>query len=113
MKSFLAAAALSVALLMPQFAAAAPGAAPAGVLPAQSAVETVQYGGYCARLRRACEYKFERGQGGEGNCRRYREECSGRAQYCESLRRACVNKDYRGEQGMGNCSRYRAECGGR
>ena len=29
----------------------------------------------CARLRRACEYKGERGQRGEGNCRRYRAVC--------------------------------------
>jgi hypothetical protein len=30
---------------------------------------------YCRRLRRACEYKAERGEMGEGNCRRYRREC--------------------------------------
>lgn len=30
---------------------------------------------YCRRLRRACEYKDERGERGEGNCRRYRREC--------------------------------------
>jgi hypothetical protein len=29
----------------------------------------------CARLRRACEFKGERGQRGEGNCRRYRAIC--------------------------------------
>jgi hypothetical protein len=26
-------------------------------------------------LRRACEFKNERGEVGEGNCRRYRREC--------------------------------------
>jgi hypothetical protein len=26
-------------------------------------------------LRRACEHKDERGEQGEGNCRRYRETC--------------------------------------
>jgi hypothetical protein len=26
-------------------------------------------------LRRACEFKHERGEVGEGNCRRYRREC--------------------------------------
>jgi hypothetical protein len=26
-------------------------------------------------LRRACEFKNERGEAGEGNCRRYRREC--------------------------------------
>ena len=29
----------------------------------------------CRRLRRACEFKDERGERGEGNCRRYRREC--------------------------------------
>ncbi len=29
----------------------------------------------CRRLRRACEFKRERGETGEGNCRRYRREC--------------------------------------
>ena len=32
-------------------------------------------GRYCERLRRACVYKEERGEVGEGNCRRYRREC--------------------------------------
>jgi hypothetical protein len=72
--------------------------------------EQVQYGGgYCERLRRACEFKYERGQEGEGNCRRYRREC-GEVSYCERLRRACVLKYERGEEGEGNCRRYRREC---
>lgn len=33
------------------------------------------YERYCARLRRACIYKEERGEVGLGNCRRYRSEC--------------------------------------
>jgi hypothetical protein len=43
----------------------------------QSIAENVQYrrGRYCERLRRACVYKEERGEVGEGNCRRYRREC--------------------------------------
>lgn len=41
----------------------------------QSLIEHAQYGRYCARLRRACEFKHERGEMGEGNCRRYRREC--------------------------------------
>jgi hypothetical protein len=73
-------------------------------------LQQVQYGGYCARLRRACENKEERGESGQGNCRRYREEC-GRRQHCERLRRACEHKDERGESGQGNCRRYREECG--
>jgi hypothetical protein len=41
------------------------------------AVEQVQYDRtrYCERLRRACRFKDERGESGEGNCRRYRREC--------------------------------------
>src|SRR3712207_5196569 len=38
-----------------------------------SSVTTVQWDDrYCRRLRRACEFKHERGEAGEGNCRRYR-----------------------------------------
>ncbi len=112
MKRFLAVTLLALAAMGPQVAHAAPGGMTSGGVRADSTVETVQYGGYCERLRRACEYKDYRGETGMGNCRRYREECLGRASYCERLRRACVYKDYRGETGMGNCSRYRAECGG-
>jgi hypothetical protein len=41
-------------------------------------IEQVQYGRsrYCERLRHACSFKEERGEQGEGNCRRYRRECS-------------------------------------
>jgi hypothetical protein len=76
-------------------------------------VQQVQYwsGGRCERLRRACIYKEQRGEVGEGNCRRYRAECGGES-YCERLRRACVYKEFRGEVGEGNCRRYRYECGG-
>ena len=45
-----------------------------GITPA-SIIEQVQSDRYCARLRRACKYKEERGEQGEGNCRRYRREC--------------------------------------
>ena len=58
---------------------------PASALsPGNTAIQTVgqldlvQYreeSRYCRRLRRACEYKNERGEAGEGNCRRYRREC--------------------------------------
>jgi len=79
----------------------------------ETLVEKVQYdrGGYCERLRRACIYKEERGEAGEGNCRRYRAECGGRVSYCERLRRACVHKEERDQVGYGNCRRYRIECG--
>jgi hypothetical protein len=36
------------------------------------------YARYCERLRRACAYKYERGEVGQGNCRRYRNECGRR-----------------------------------
>jgi hypothetical protein len=50
------------------------GGAPA---PAGSEVEHVQYGsGSCAELRRACLYKRELGERGQGNCSRYRAECT-------------------------------------
>src|SRR5689334_15136175 len=64
----------------------------------ERSAQPIQYwrGGYCARLRRACEFKSERGEVGQGNCRRYREECGGRFSRCEQLRRACQNKYERG-----------------
>ena len=52
-------------------------AAPLGTAPQPQArlVEQTQGYGYCRRLRRACEFKRERGEVGEGNCARYRREC--------------------------------------
>jgi hypothetical protein len=76
-------------------------------------LQQVQYGGYCARLRWACKYKYELGEAGQGNCRRYREECGERRpSYCDRLRWACKHKYELGEAGQGNCRRYRYECGG-
>jgi hypothetical protein len=103
--------------------------AQAGSLPGRTLVQgtvpgiatQVQYeSGHCRHLRYACEYKHRLGEGGEGNCRRYREECrsgyerpryEGRS-YCDRLRNACVYKESRGETGEGNCRRYREECRG-
>lgn len=69
--------------------------------------------GRCESLRRACENKRELGEVGEGNCRRYREECGYRgASDCARLRHACLYKEERGEAGEGNCRRYRAKCRG-
>ena len=65
---------------------------------------------YCAYLRYKCNHKSGLGEEGEGNCRRYRKECT--ISYCERLRRACVHKEERGQEGQGNCRRYRYECGG-
>jgi hypothetical protein len=92
--------------------AAPAGSGIGGASAAENMVEPAQYRSYCERLRRACVYKEERGESGYGNCRRYREECSGRVSYCERLRRACMYKEERGESGYGNCRRYRYECGG-
>lgn len=78
---------------------------------ADSMLHKVVSGEYCARLKRACDYKEERGESGEGNCRRYRNEC-GRYNYCQALRRACEYKEERGQEGRGNCRRYRSECSG-
>jgi hypothetical protein len=40
-------------------------------------VEQVQYRSrYCRELRRACANKDARGERGEGNCARYRAECT-------------------------------------
>ena len=52
-------------------------AAPFGTAPQPQAsvVEQTQGYYYCRRLRRACEFKYERGEVGEGNCARYRREC--------------------------------------
>lgn len=52
-------------------------AAPFGTAPQPQAsvVEQTQGYGYCRRLRRACEFKRERGEEGFGNCARYRREC--------------------------------------
>jgi hypothetical protein len=93
-------------------AAAPVGASAREVSRTESGIVRVQWGGgYCERLRRACVYKAERGEVGEGNCRRYRAECGGgRASYCERLRRACIFKAERGEIGEGNCRSYRYEC---
>jgi hypothetical protein len=80
---------------------------------------------YCRHLRYACIYENRLGEAGEGNCRRYKEECrgfgdggygyggrryEGRSSYCERLRDSCIYKESRGETGEGNCRRYREEC---
>jgi hypothetical protein len=62
------------------FAGLPASAAPLGTAPQPQArlVEQTQGYGYCRRLRRACEFKHERGEAGEGNCARYRRECGRR-----------------------------------
>jgi len=81
----------------------------------------VQYGGYCRELWNACRFKEQRGEWGEGNCRRFRAECGEPPRpvyrrppvhdvYCQGLREACQFKHELGEAGQGNCRRYREEC---
>ncbi len=91
------------------------------VLPISASAQSIEIGpggvrlgrgGHCEELRRACENKERLGERGEGNCRRYREECGHRSSSCAELRRACVNKERYGEQGEGNCRRYRQACRG-
>jgi hypothetical protein len=54
-------------------------AAPAGVdlraATPEPMIEKAQSERTCRRLRRACMFKHERGEAGEGNCRRYRRTC--------------------------------------
>jgi hypothetical protein len=68
----------------------------------------------CRELQRACEMKDSLGEKGEGNCRRFREQCGERRESrqsrCAQLRQACLFKRELGERGEGNCRRYREEC---
>jgi hypothetical protein len=109
---------MAVGAAMILFAVSGASAAPAipsqtaGLASAGSAATPVQWYDYCERLRYRCQYKYELGEEGEGNCRRYREECGGRGQsYCDRLLWRCRNKHRLGEEGEGNCRRYREECG--
>jgi hypothetical protein len=67
----------------------------------------------CRELRAACLHKEELGEAGAGNCRRYRELCTGGERVdCRELRAACMHKEELGEAGAGNCRRYRELCTG-
>lgn len=82
----------------------------------------VQYrGGYCESLRRACLYKRELGEVGQGNCRRYQLECGGQdygpprydrgyrgAGRCEYWRNRCANAYGSQSKGWYECMRYGA-----
>jgi hypothetical protein len=58
-------------------------------------------------------HKEELGETGMGNCRRYRELCTGGEHGdCRELRAACMHKEELGETGRGNCRRYRELCTG-
>lgn len=64
-----------------------------------------QYGGYCETLRRACLYKEQLGEVGDGNCRRYRRECGGGGGFRESPR---YDRQYGG--GGGRCTYWQNRC---
>jgi len=64
----------------------------------------------CRELRLACQMRDELGERGQGNCRRYREQCQQQQPSCSVLRAHCMFKDELGEQGQGNCRRYREQC---
>ena len=65
----------------------------------------------CEELRLACEQKNRLGEQGQGNCRRYREECGNPQDYCQNLQWRCMHKEETGEAGKGICRKYRDECG--
>jgi hypothetical protein len=67
----------------------------------------------CDALKRACQMRGELGERGQGNCRKYKDECGGgstHADYCTQLREACMYKKDNGEEGQGKCKKYRDEC---
>jgi hypothetical protein len=79
------------------FAASMAGLAPSGgATPAAPSVQPIQYGSEtCAQLRRACLYKRELGERGQGNCNRYRAECKGESGYSSSYYRTYKSYGYR------------------
>ena len=106
---------LLLAAIFALFSAGARSAVPLGSHPQEGLKNgtgfVLKVQGRCETLRRACANKGALGETGEGNCRRYREECGGRgASNCARLRQACLYKGERGETGEGNCRRYRELC---
>jgi hypothetical protein len=81
-----------------------------GVTGAESMVVHVE-SRYCRELNLACRKKEELGERGQGNCRKYREECG--HDRCQRLRHDCLNKERTGREGEGLCRQYRHECRGR
>jgi hypothetical protein len=65
---------------------------------------------FCQRLRFKCEHKYELGEEGRGNCRRFKEICVERRVDCRALRFRCEHKDEFGERGHGNCRRFYELC---
>lgn len=81
-------------------ASASPLSANVGRFDVPSAVEQVQYGGYCYRLRRDCE-------SGQGSCRRYYRECGDRDR---GDRDRGDRGDFRSGPPAWSCGDWRREC---
>jgi hypothetical protein len=114
---------LGVLVAMAALAVAPPAFAAPASRPVRVGSPIVQHvqGGYCETLRRACLYRRELGEQGQGNCRRYQQECSGRGygapQYggdprgggrCHYWRNRCANAYGWGSKGWHDCMRYGA-----
>jgi hypothetical protein len=65
---------------------------------------------FCQQLRFKCEHRYELGEEGHGNCRRFKEICVERRVDCRALRYHCEHKDEFGERGRGNCRRFYELC---
>jgi len=64
----------------------------------------------CLDLQRACLDKDAIGERGQGNCKRYRDQCGVDPDYCARLLTACVHKNELGLTGERSCRHYRMEC---
>ena len=64
----------------------------------------------CEDLRRACLDKDAMGERGQGNCKRYREQCHVAPDHCARLLKACLREDARGPKRERSCRHYRLEC---
>ena len=64
----------------------------------------------CEDLRRACLDKDAMGERGQGNCKRYREQCHVSPDHCARLLKACLRKDAESPKRKRSCRHYRLEC---
>lgn len=69
--------AAGILLSLPAVSATLPGAGLHGVPAEDALVQLVQSRRDCDELRRACLNKDKLGERGEGNCARYRSQCTG------------------------------------
>ncbi len=64
----------------------------------------------CEDLQRACLDKDAIGERGQGNCKRYRDQCGVNPDYCARLLMGCLHKNEQGLDGERSCRHYRFEC---